>query len=169
MRIIKGPLKIPYADRSIVQQLVSNMHTETQEAPKFKAAWALFDNLFCAYWARPGGSERDKFTHLAENSVMQDAYNLFTPTHEARHAIDLPLLNRNGHNVPVSFSPGKYTASSLSLIEFIEVSYEIRNGLVHGRRGAASEEEKKLVKFASGFSSFIKLLMERFVDTTDML
>lgn len=145
--------KLPWSDlkRNLVEGKIieankARANSESQFRPRFEVL-----NHYYSAWSRvsshSGLNDRKKLRHFATYPPLKDQWSKFRTFSGVKgKAIELPLEDQNGNNVPRDLDPGKYTAEQLSLEQWLEVIYQIRCSVFHGD----GEHDEFQLNFAAG-------------------
>lgn len=164
--IQRGPITINDLDIKLMSDWYGRFDRSKDRAERFVFGWIVLNHVYSRYWEQihPAGEEggdKRQLMALAESQPITAVFADSAKSWQSRRSITLPLVNRYGRNVPSTGRAGVVTPQDLTVVEFFEIVYEVRNSLIHGKRGTRGFEDQIVIAFADGFGEFLKLLVRR--------
>jgi hypothetical protein len=143
----------------------ANERSESKYLDCFIFSWIAFNHYYASWWFNHHRKDKEKFYDEAawnecirENGLIEKMFLDIKSQDNIRLRLPVEGGRRNDHPVPATKHSAEYACDDLSLLEFLQICYRIRNNLIHGTKDIKKERDQECTKFA--YKNLILLLNE---------
>lgn len=147
----------------------ANEGSESKYLDCFIFTWIAFNHYYASWWYNRHRKDNVIFRDqdvwkecIKEDKLMGEIYSNIKSIENLKLELPVGGGRKGDHPAPSTKAPGKYTCNALSLFEFFQICYRIRNNLIHGTKDFGKKRDQKCTKFAyKNLVLFLKELQER--------
>jgi hypothetical protein len=133
----------------------TNEKSEKKYIDCFIFSWIAFNHYYASYWYDLHRKDNERYHDedawkecIKNNELMKQKF--IDIKSEDSMMLELPVKGgrKNDSPVPATKGHGKYVCNDLSLLEFLQICYRIRNNLIHGTKDINKKRDQECSKFA---------------------